>query len=227
MAGSARRRFNHRINRRNTEPHALGDSDRTHLQPARRAGADPGRVAGNGLSQDLFDDRGHRYRRKELGAEQVAELAEFNISVIPTSGVAAARNRGAEIATGDLLLFVDDDTVVDESNLRRHEAIQREDERYVVCRSSELDLSRAGTLGSHSARSVPTRYEDRYNKPYEARAWSRRSCLPPDAGGSRSQHPSRGFAFLGGFDERFPVGAEDQDLTWRARQAGFTPHLRL
>lgn len=25
---------------------------------------------------------------------------------------------------------------------------------------------------------------------------------------------------IGGFDERFPVGAEDQDLTWRARAAG-------
>jgi GT2 family glycosyltransferase len=28
------------------------------------------------------------------------------------------------------------------------------------------------------------------------------------------------FRSLGGFDERFPVGAEDQDLSWRAAQAG-------
>ena len=28
------------------------------------------------------------------------------------------------------------------------------------------------------------------------------------------------FRSLGGFDERFPVGAEDQDLTWRAAKAG-------
>jgi hypothetical protein len=30
------------------------------------------------------------------------------------------------------------------------------------------------------------------------------------------------FWSLGGFDERFPVAAEDQDLTWRARRAGCT-----
>ena len=36
------------------------------------------------------------------------------------AGVAAARNRGADQATGDLLVFVDDDIVVAADHLERH-----------------------------------------------------------------------------------------------------------
>ena len=91
--------------------------------------------------QDLFDIVVVDTGRKELGAEQVADARGAQYLRQSNVGVAAARNRGAEIAAGELLLFVDDDTVVDKSNLRRHEAIQQEGEKYVVAGHRTLDPS--------------------------------------------------------------------------------------
>jgi GT2 family glycosyltransferase len=158
-----------------------------------------------------------------LGAEQVADARGARYLRQSDVGVAAARNRGAEIATRELLLFVDDDIVVDESNLRRHEAIQREGEKYVVGGHRTLDAGLRALLATTAFGRYRLAYEDRYNKPYEAGHGHDRGRVYPLALAAANLSIRRQvFWSLGGFDERFPVGAEDQDLTWRARQAGCT-----
>src|SRR6478672_7270386 len=54
-------------------------------------------------------------------------------------GVSAARNQGARVASGSLLLFVDDDIVVEPSNLRRHEFIHQANERCLVSGHWDFD----------------------------------------------------------------------------------------
>jgi GT2 family glycosyltransferase len=136
-------------------------------------------------------------------------------------GVSVARNLGAKAASGELLMFVDDDIVVGKDNLRRHEAIHASHERCVVSGHWEYEPELRRKLESSPLGRWRLSYEDLYNKP---------NLLDGDAG--RGQvHPrtltSQNLSFkadafwsLGGFDERFPVGAEDQDLTWRAARAG-------
>lgn len=171
--------------------------------------------------QDLFDIVVVDTGRKELGAEQVADARGAQYLRQSNVGVAAARNRGAEIAAGELLLFVDDDTVVDKSHLRRHEAIQREGEKYVVAGHRTLDPSLRALLASTAFGRYRLAYEDRYNKPYEAgHGHDSGRVYPLALAAADLSIRKQVFRSLGGFDERFPVGAEDQDLTWRARQAG-------
>jgi GT2 family glycosyltransferase len=161
--------------------------------------------------------------RKELGAEKVAAARGVKYVHQPDVGVAAARNRGAEMATGELLLFVDDDILVEESNLRQHEAIHRQGEQYVVCGHRSLDPAVRDLLKATAFGRYRLAYEDRYNKPSEAaRCQDRGRVYPMGLAAANLSIRGEVFRSLGGFDEKFPVGAEDQDLSWRARQAGCT-----
>jgi GT2 family glycosyltransferase len=172
---------------------------------------------------DLYDIVVVDTGSSELGAEDITASHDAQYLHLPDVGVAAARNRGAEMATGELLLFVDDDTVVEESNLRQHEAIHREGEKLVVCGHRSLDRAVRALLEDSAFGRYRLAYEDRYNKPYGPDPGQDRGRVYPLVlTGANLSIREKVFRCLGGFDERFPVGAEDQDLTWRARQAGCT-----
>src|SRR5881398_1674280 len=73
------------------------------------------------------------------GSEQIAAAHEAVYSRRANAGVAAARNDGAKLASGELLLFVDDDIVVGSSNLRQHQAIHTKYERCLASGHWEFD----------------------------------------------------------------------------------------
>jgi GT2 family glycosyltransferase len=126
------------------------------------------------------------------------------------------------VASGDLLMFVDDDIVVGQSNLRQHEAIHMSHDRCLVSGHWEYEPEFRQTLEGSPLGRWRLSYEDLYNKPHG---------VPGDTGGGQV-HPrtlaaanlslrADTFSSLDGFDERFPVGAEDQDLSWRAARASY------
>src|SRR5437660_2634257 len=57
----------------------------------------------------------------------------------PNRGVAIARNNGARLVTGDVLMFVDDDIVVAPDNLTRHLAVREQYGECIVAGHSEFD----------------------------------------------------------------------------------------
>ncbi len=135
-------------------------------------------------------------------------------------GVASARNFGAKLATGEILMFLDDDIIIAPDNLRRHLATRAVRGDCIVAGHSNFDPEVHAVL----ARSPFGRFRlwtEDVSQRELARRWessdqTRNRTVP-------TQNLTIGrqlFWELGGFDERFPVGAEDQDLCWRARAAG-------
>ena len=157
----------------------------------------------------------------ESKADGVAEFHSARYCRCADRGVAAARNHGADLALGELLLFLDDDIVVSESNLRRHEAIHRDYQDCLVSGHWEFDPELRRRLETSPLGRFRLAYEDEYNKPHGVDGGARTGHAHPNTlAAANLSIRAETFHSLGGFDERFPVGAEDQDLTWRAAKAG-------
>jgi glycosyltransferase involved in cell wall biosynthesis len=162
----------------------------------------------------------------DSATEKVArELADAEMPVSyraqPNSGAATARNHGARVADGELLLFCDDDILLAPSHLR----LLRE------TRDAFSDPLVNGAL--RFSRHVETKLQEtpfgRYrlalDRRFQAEADGRplgQDCFQADLltacnlGVGRQQ-----FWDLGGFDEAFPyAGAEDQALSLRASRSG-------
>ena len=139
-------------------------------------------------------------------------------------GFAAASNRGAEIATGRYLLFLNSDTLVHEGTLVGAVSyMERHPETGVMgCRTLNADGSLQGTaLAFPSA----TRIFANVSGLSGYRSLSRlRKHLPQRAfdyvQGSFLVIAKNVFDLCGGFDERFFLYGEDVDLCLRVRQAG-------
>jgi GT2 family glycosyltransferase len=136
-------------------------------------------------------------------------------------GAAAARNHGARLADGDLLLFCDDDIVVDSNHLRAHLAAQAEHRDALVNGAWEFTAAVHEAL----ARTPFGRYRLELERNFQSDATGRvleGGCIEIAMLGSWDLSLQRElFWDLGGFDERFPAaGAEDQDFSLRARKAG-------
>jgi GT2 family glycosyltransferase len=158
---------------------------------------------------------------KDSDSEGVARSSGAAYSRRPDRGVAAARNHGASLASGELLMFVDDDIVVGESNLRQHEAIHASQDHCLVSGHWEFDPDLRSKLERSPLGCYRLAYEDLYNKPDGVASDTRAGRVHPRtmAAANLSINAAT-FWSLDGFDERFPVAAEDQDLTWRAAKAG-------
>jgi len=155
------------------------------------------------------------------GAEAVALSHDAFYERCADRGVSAARNHGAGVASGELLLFVDDDIVVGESNVRQHEATHARNDRCLVSGHWEFDPELRRKLESSPLGRFRLAYEDEYNKPHGVGGTAATGQVHPKTlAAANLSIRAETFRALGGFDERFPVGAEDQDLAWRAGQAG-------
>jgi GT2 family glycosyltransferase len=154
------------------------------------------------------------------GTERLAGASGVSYVRRSNDGVAAARNDGARRASGELLLFVDDDIVVAPSNLRDHEAIHATSERCLVSGRWEFDPELRRRLEGSPLGRFRLAYEDDYNKPDGVDDANAGQVQPRMLAAANLSIRADVFWSLDGFDERFPVGAEDQDLTWRAAKAG-------
>ncbi len=150
----------------------------------------------------------------------------------PNSGVATARNNGARAASGDLLIFLDDDMLVEPEHIRAHLAVR---ELYGDCL-----VNGHWTFSDATRRALEQTPFGRYRMVLEDDIRARFAKI--DIGQGRSEVSSvtaanlgvsaQAFAALGGFDERFPyAGYEDQEFSYRAREAGhrfiYDPAIRL
>jgi GT2 family glycosyltransferase len=140
-------------------------------------------------------------------------------------GAARARNRGAQSADGDFLLFCDDDMVVSASDLRaRVRAFERHGDVAVTAR---WEFSPTATS---ALQATPFgRYRIELEREFQDGAAG--APLPEDPqslrmellGAATMSLARERFLEIGGFDESFPLaGAEDQDFSMRARAAGMT-----
>lgn len=127
------------------------------------------------------------------------------VKVQPNRGPAGARNRGAREASGDILLFIDDDMVCNVDLVQQHARMYREGADAV-----------AGNIPIHPD-SPPGMLTDAVAS---AAVWEQRSKLTPFEiySGQLSVRKSV-FDTLGGFDERFAAGGNfgNEDVELGAR----------
>jgi GT2 family glycosyltransferase len=166
----------------------------------------------------------------------VAELAREADGLVylqqENAGAASARNRGARAAAGDLLIFVDDDIVVEPSHIHDHLAASGDRGDSLVNGHWEFP----GAL-QHALAATPF---GRFR--LEVEAWVKEGITKRQLPDGRLEPsavtacnlgiPKTVFWKLDGFDETFPfAGYEDQELSFRAVEAGFRlvydPRIRL
>jgi GT2 family glycosyltransferase len=139
-------------------------------------------------------------------------------------GAAAARNMGAELATGDLLLFLDDDILVNSNTLTRIQALHQKYDRMLstpIWEYSPLmqDLLKKTAFGRYrlaydyaTIRGEAGREFKNEAKLYEVDTLAS-FCLSVKR---------RHYLELNGMDEKFLyAGCEDQDFASNAKKAGF------
>lgn len=138
-------------------------------------------------------------------------------------GAAAARNRGAQLAGGEWLLFCDDDIVTPPSHLAAHRAAHERHRAALVAGTFELSPSAVAAL-----RTTPFgRYRLELERAFLAQARGEPldghpDCIRMTVVSAADLSLRRDlFWAVGGFDADFPLaGAEDQDLSVRARAEG-------
>jgi GT2 family glycosyltransferase len=136
-------------------------------------------------------------------------------------GAAAARNAGAREATGDYVLFVDDDIIVESEHLMRHVAVHDRHPNALV--NGEWQFA-PWTVKALAATPFG-RYRLALEEEFRAGAPMQKladGCLRLEVIPSQDLSLRRElFWRIGGFDEDFPAaGAEDQEFSYRAREAG-------
>jgi GT2 family glycosyltransferase len=148
------------------------------------------------------------------------------------SGAAAARNRGARVARGDFVLFVDDDIVVETSHLVRHLAVHARHPRALINGEWEFAPATMAALQATPFGRYRLALEEEFRRAAPVEALND-GCFRCDVIPSQDLSLSRElFWEIGGFDEDFPAaGAEDQEFSLRARDAGCVllrdPSIRL
>lgn len=155
----------------------------------------------------------------------------------PNSGVATARNNGARQAKGEILIFVDDDIIVQPSLIRQHLATLGRFEPCLVNGHWEFEPKLKAAL----AKTPFGRYriqienwvkeglpkeallEDARAKDQSLEMHSSDRCVSPEAMTACNLCISReDFWRIGGFDEDFPfAGYEDQEFSLRAKKLGY------
>lgn len=148
---------------------------------------------------------------------------ELMLEAQPHRGAARARNRGARLATGEMLLFCDDDVILDPPYLRLQLSARERHGDAVISGTWRFSPTAIEAL----ERSPFGRYRIALERGFREHTGGRpldgdpcRLVMPLLGSGNLAVRRDR-FWEIGGFDEDFPVaGAEDQDFSMRARAAG-------
>lgn len=138
-------------------------------------------------------------------------------------GAATARNRGARTATGELLLLCDDDMLLAPTHLALHAAAHQRHPMAMIGAIWEFAPRVEHALRQTAFGRYRIMLEHRHQADVAGQPLpDDPACLRMPLLGSGIVSVSRAlFWQVGGFDEAFPVaGAEDQDFSIRARQAG-------
>lgn len=160
-------------------------------------------VVDDGSTDDTFDIAGR-------WADRV-----FRVEDGPR-GPAYARNRGAELATGDVLVFVDADVVVHEDTLRR------------IVEAFEEDPELGAIFGAYDDEpahpSFLSQYRNLLHRHVHVRGAGEAETFWAGCGAIRTE----AFRRVGGFDtKRFPrPQIEDIELGYRLRDAGHRIEIR-
>ncbi|HZS09401.1 MAG TPA: glycosyltransferase family 2 protein [Blastocatellia bacterium] len=144
------------------------------------------------------------------------------------AGAARARNEGAKIAGGEVLIFLDDDMIVPPSLIRQHlEALDHFGD-CMVCGYREFAPRLAAILNQSPFGRFRLEVEPRqegWDLEKKVTDSLVENCVEHKDGGITANNLAvrrEDFLRLGGFDEEFPfAGYEDQELAHRARMAGF------
>ena len=137
-------------------------------------------------------------------------------------GAATARNAGARVAAGDVLLFCDDDMLLAPDHIRMHlstrercgDALVGSDRWYSPSSLAAFEATPFGRFRVQLEREFTA---GRHDQRIEGSCFETTTLASCDLSISR-----QAFWALDGFDQSFPyAGAEDQDLSTRARQAGY------
>ncbi len=157
-------------------------------------------------------------------AEVLGRFPVFRTVTEKHPGVSKARNHGATLATGEVLMFLDDDIIVAPDTIRRHMAVRAEYESYadcIVAGRSEFPAEIRAALESSPLGRFRLWVEDCAQATVVAVPGSNGRIFPDAVPTQNLTIGADFFRALGGFDERFPsIGNEDRDLCLRAGKAG-------
>jgi GT2 family glycosyltransferase len=138
-------------------------------------------------------------------------------------GVATARNRGAAAAAGDLLIFVDDDIIVEPDHVRRHLAARAGYGDCLVNGHWEFSPATLDALQASPFGRFRVGIEDWVKTGIVKDPLPDGRFRPSGVTACNLSISANLFRELGGFDESFPfAGCEDQEFSLRAKRAGCT-----
>lgn len=146
------------------------------------------------------------------GAEEIPDLSAVPVRLIEhpgPSGPAVARNRGAAIATGDVLVFIDSDVVASpEELIRLTDTFDRHPEVAAVFGAYDDQPAEPNLVSQY--KNLTHSYIHRTSDKVAQTFWAGFGAVRTKA-----------FFDVGGFDERFPrPSIEDIDLGYRLFAAG-------
>lgn len=198
----------------------------------------------------IIDDNSHDDTAAILTAARDAFAVPFHVARLDTQqGRAAARNTGVRAATGERLLFLDDDMLIGSDLLARHYTAQNGQASPVIGRATILNLPWLRALADPTKRchNLPAGLASRLipDNPETSlldsvAPYARRSRFEADlhrllatrhdaaqgrwlaATGGNLSVSRQFFEQIGGFDERMGLrwGAEDLEFGFRAERAG-------
>ena len=140
------------------------------------------------------------------------------------AGAAAARNRGAWAAQGEVLIFIDNDIVVPSDFIRQHlQALQNNSHCWIMGRVVHPPELRLTPFG---------RFRDDFHESFQQNYPKDQLSETIGMTGQNVSLPRIDFVALGGFDESYPgASCEDWELALRARQRGirvlFAPYISV
>ena len=140
------------------------------------------------------------------------------------AGPAAARNRGIQAASGNLILFIDDDVVVSPDLLAEHLRLHEQAADPLVCFLGRVEWHPELTVTPFM------QWLDRSGLQFAYDTWLREGPVDPPYAAFYTANLSMRRELLvavGGFDERFPYPAyEDMELAYRLVQLGLRMEYR-